>query len=68
MDCKEYNMDYAELEKIVQQWYDKDNHKELGSDIHRETAAKMYNKPVDEVTDSERKAAKTRNFLLMYSR
>lgn len=61
-------MDYTELEKIVQKWYDKDNHKELGSDIHKETAAKMYNKPVAEVTDSERRVAKTRNFLSMYSR
>lgn len=60
-------MDYTELEKIVQQWYDKDNQKELGSDFHKETAAKMYNKPVAEVTASERRVAKNRNFLLMYS-
>lgn len=60
-------MDYAELEKIVPKWYNKDSHKELGSDIHKETAAKMYNKPVAEVTASERRAAKTRNFLFMYS-
>ena len=61
-------MDYSELEKIVQQWYDKDNHKEFGSDVHKEAAAKMYNKPVAEVTASERRVAKTRNFLSMYSR
>ena len=57
-------MDYTELEKLILQA----KVGELGSDIHKETAAKMYNKPVDEVTDEERKAAKNRNFLLMYSR
>lgn len=57
-------MDYAKLEKLVQQ----KKTGGLGSDIHKETAAVMYNKPVDEVTNEERKAAKNRNFLLMYSR
>ena len=61
---KECNMDYTELEKLILQV----KVGELGSDIHKETAAKMYNKPVDEVTDEERKAAKNRNFLLMYNR
>lgn len=60
-------MKYTELEKIVQLWYDKDNHEEFDSDIHKETAAKMYNKPLAEVTASERKEAKNRNFLSMYN-
>lgn len=56
-------MDYSELEKAVQQW----ENKELGKDIHKETAAEMYNKPLIEVTATERRVAKNRNFLLMYS-
>lgn len=58
------NSDYSELESIVQQW----ELRELCSDVHKETAAKLFDKSVVEVTDTERKQAKTRNFLLMYSR
>lgn len=37
-----------------------------GEDIHRATAAKIYGKPVDEVTDNERRTAKTANFGIIY--
>ena len=35
-------------------------------DIHRATAAKIYHLPIDQVTDSERRAAKTANFGIIY--
>ena len=37
-----------------------------GEDIHRATAAKIYHKPIDEVTDTERRHAKTANFGIIY--
>ncbi|MCC8112517.1 MAG: DNA polymerase I [Bacteroidales bacterium] len=37
-----------------------------GKDIHRATAAKIYHKPLDEVTDNERRNAKTANFGIIY--
>ena len=37
-----------------------------GADIHRATAAKIYHKALDEVTDNERRHAKTANFGIIY--
>ena len=37
-----------------------------GEDIHRATAAKIYHKPIEEVTDTERRHAKTANFGIIY--
>ncbi len=37
-----------------------------GDDIHRATAAKIYHKPLDEVTKLERTKAKTANFGIIY--
>ncbi|MDE5785692.1 MAG: DNA polymerase I, partial [Duncaniella sp.] len=37
-----------------------------GSDIHRVTASKIYNVPLDEVTDDQRRHAKTANFGIIY--
>jgi DNA polymerase-1 len=37
-----------------------------GKDIHQATAAKIYHKPLDEVTDTERRNAKTANFGIIY--
>ena len=37
-----------------------------GEDIHRATAAKIYHKPIAEVTDNERRNAKTANFGIIY--
>ncbi len=39
---------------------------EKGLDIHRDTAAKMWRVPLDEVTDSMRAAAKAINFGIVY--
>ena len=37
-----------------------------GEDIHRATAAKIYGVPVGEVTDDQRRVAKTANFGIIY--
>ncbi len=37
-----------------------------GADIHRATAAKINHIPIDEVTDDQRRAAKTANFGIIY--
>lgn len=37
-----------------------------GQDIHRSTAAKIYHKSLQEVTDNERRNAKTANFGIIY--
>lgn len=37
-----------------------------GADIHRATAAKIYHKTLDEVSDTERRNAKTANFGIIY--
>ena len=37
-----------------------------GADIHRATAAKVYHTPLEEVTDTQRRNAKTANFGIMY--
>ncbi len=37
-----------------------------GADIHRATAAKIYHKPIEKVTDDERRHAKTANFGIIY--
>lgn len=37
-----------------------------GADIHRSTAAKIYHIPIEEVTDNQRRNAKTANFGIIY--
>lgn len=37
-----------------------------GEDIHRATAAKIFSKPLNDVTDDERRQAKTANFGIIY--
>ncbi|MCM1336492.1 MAG: DNA polymerase I [Candidatus Amulumruptor caecigallinarius] len=37
-----------------------------GEDIHRATAAKIFGKPLEKVTDNERRTAKTANFGIIY--
>ncbi|MDE7376362.1 MAG: DNA polymerase I, partial [Muribaculaceae bacterium] len=37
-----------------------------GADIHRSTAAKIYHLPIEEVTDNQRRNAKTANFGIIY--
>ena len=56
-------MDFKQLEVL----FASTNKEDLGRDIHKETAADIFNKPVSEVTDSERKYVKSFNYLGLYS-
>ena len=56
-------MNFKQLEAL----FASTNKEDLGRDIHKETAADIFNKPVSEVTDSERKYAKSFNYLELYS-
>ena len=38
----------------------------IGADIHRATAAKIYHENIDDVTDTQRRNAKTANFGIIY--
>ena len=56
-------MEFKQLEVL----FASTNKENLGRDIHKETAADIFNKPVSEVTDSERKYVKNFNYLDLYS-
>lgn len=56
-------MNFKQLEVL----FASTNKEDLGRDIHKETAADIFNKPVSEVTDSERNYAKSFNYLDLYS-
>ena len=62
--------DYSQIELRVMAHMSCDTHLleafRAGVDVHAATAAKIFKKPVGEVTDSERKMAKTVNFGIMY--
>lgn len=68
--CLLLSADYSQIE--LRLLADLSNDPELteafnsGLDIHRSTAAKLYHVPYDEVTDSQRRAAKTANFGTIY--
>lgn len=55
-------MNFKQLEVL----FASPNKEDLGRDIHKETAADIFNKPIDEVTDSERNYAKNFNYLDLY--
>ena len=64
------NFDYSQAELRVLAMLSKDPtlikaYKE-GQDIHRITAASVYDVPLPEVTDDQRQAAKTINFAILY--
>ena len=56
-------MNFKQLEAL----FASTNKEDLGRDIHKETAADIFNKPISEVADSERKYAKNFNYLDLYS-
>ena len=62
--------DYSQIELVVLSWMAKDPGLMeaflSGEDVHKYTAALIYEKNVDEVTPKERRVAKTINFGIMY--
>jgi len=62
--------DYSQIELRLMAHLSQDTHMleafNKGEDIHAATAAKIYKKPVNEVTSDERRKAKTANFGIIY--
>ena len=68
--CKFFSADYSQIELRVMAHLSEDenmiNAFEKGLDIHASTAARVYNKGIDEVTRDERTKAKRANFGIIY--
>ena len=68
--CEFFSADYSQIELRVMAYLSQDpNMMEAfreGYDIHAATAAKIYEKPVEEVTRDERNKAKRANFGIIY--
>ncbi|MDE6160345.1 MAG: DNA polymerase I [Muribaculaceae bacterium] len=68
--CVMLSADYSQIE--LRLMADMSGDKEMlqafldGEDIHRATAAKIFGVPIGEVTDGQRRAAKTANFGIIY--
>ncbi len=68
--CRFFSADYSQIElrimahlsgdeRLIQDFRD-------GRDIHAATAARIYKKPIEEITRDERRKAKTANFGIIY--
>ena len=68
--CTFLSADYSQIELRVMAHLSQDPHLleafRLGQDIHQATAAKIFQKSLDEVTKEERRRAKTANFGIIY--
>ncbi|WP_421567705.1 DNA polymerase I [Stenotrophomonas sp. PD6] len=68
--CKILACDYSQIELRIMAHLSEDpglvRAFEQGVDVHRATAAEVFNRALDEVTPNERRAAKAINFGLMY--
>lgn len=68
--CKFFSADYSQIELRIMAHLSQDENMiedfRLGHDIHAATAAKVFHKPIDQVTKSERSKAKTANFGIIY--
>ena len=68
--CKFFSADYSQIELRIMAHLSGDKNMQedfaKGQDIHTATAAKIFHKPVTEVTKSERAKAKTANFGIIY--
>ena len=68
--CTFFSADYSQIELRIMAHLSQDpNLIEAfveGHDIHAATAAKIYHKPIEEVTADERRKAKTANFGIIY--
>ena len=68
--CQLYSADYSQIElRLIADMSGDENMIEAfgaGADIHSATAAKVYGVSIDEVTDEQRRCAKTVNFGIVY--
>lgn len=68
--CLFFSADYSQIELRIMAHLSGDPHMieafKHGEDIHAATAAKIYKKPISEVTREERSKAKTANFGIIY--
>lgn len=68
--CKFFSADYSQIELRIMAHLSGDENMiedfRLGHDVHAATAAKVFHKPIEEVTKSERSKAKTANFGIIY--
>ena len=69
-ECLFYSADYSQIElRLIADMSGDENMIEAfgsGADIHSATAAKIYRVPIEEVTDQQRRYAKTANFGIIY--
>ena len=68
--CIFFSADYSQIELRIMAHISGDEHLvndfREGRDIHAATAARVFHKPLDEVTRGERRKAKTANFGIIY--
>lgn len=68
--CLFFSADYSQIELRIMAHLSGDHNMidafNNGSDIHAATAAKVFKKPIEEVTQTERRKAKTANFGIIY--
>ena len=68
--CQFLSVDYSQIELRIMAHLSGDSNMiedfRSGYDIHAATAAKVYKKPIDEVTKDERRKAKVANFGIIY--
>lgn len=68
--CKFFSADYSQIELRIMAHLSQDRNMiedfKLGHDIHAATAAKVFHKPIEEVSKAERSKAKTANFGIIY--
>ena len=65
-----FSADYSQIELRIMAHLSQDEHLieafRSGHDIHAATAAKIFHKPIEEVSSDERRKAKTANFGIIY--
>ena len=68
--CRFFSADYSQIELRIMAHLSQDENMiddfRKGHDIHAATAAKVFHKPIEEVSKSERSKAKTANFGIIY--
>ena len=68
--CLFLSADYSQIELRLMAHFSQDEHMlaafRSGQDIHAATAARIYGKPIDQISKDERRNAKTANFGIIY--